>query len=126
MRNLQQVACCSSTNASQLQQLQRPSPSPSALCLHSQLRAMSRMLCQSSCPRDNWHSIFESDCLSGRNGAGNGFDATAAATAARPSQDELHAFSAHIFHKSQFAVQSSLMAQFAANPMRLLDIHHRC
>jgi len=64
--------------------------------------------------------------LSGRNGASNGFDATAAATAARPSQDELHAFSGRIFHKSQFAVQSSLIAQLTANPIRLLDIHHRC
>ena len=64
--------------------------------------------------------------LSGRNGASNGFDATAAATAARPSQDELHAFSGRIFYKSQFAVQSSLIAQLTANPMRLLDIHHRC
>ena len=118
MRHIQQVACFAASAAAAALTI--------ALCAVFALTAPNDVPHVASIELAHVTIGIVFSSLSDRNGAGNGFNATAAAAAARPSQDELHAFSARIFHKSQFALQGSNMAQLTANPMRLLDIHHRC
>ena len=85
MRNIQQVACFAASAAAAALTI--------ALCAVFALTAPSDVPHVVSIELAHVTIGIQFSSLSGRNGASNGFDATAAATAARPSQDELHAFS---------------------------------